>query len=253
MIKKKITINLENCLLTKQSQPSLMEIEHEKHTKGYLLGIKSCLFKVPKIHRYNRMKGILVMDYFPNIQKFNKIKNPSQELIVRIAKSLSFIHDNMILKKKMSIKEVYKIGSKFNSYIHGDFNGDNVCVDKLNNDIVILDWQSPSRFDKPFNYHDRLFDVFWFATFNLWKLNKVNLNFLKLINNSILFIQSYINFSKEKININYVLTYGDNFYRASLINQKKKKRLKIKEILIFNYSKLLNILFFKFLKRIKKK
>ena len=65
---KSIRLDIINRQVVKQSDPSLMKIEYEKHTKAYELGIKSNLFKVPEIYNYDSQKGIIIMEYFPNIQ-----------------------------------------------------------------------------------------------------------------------------------------------------------------------------------------
>ena len=46
-----------------------------------------------------------------------------------------------MLKNKITSSLISKFGQKNKSFIHGDFNGHNVCIDKFVN-IVILDWQT---------------------------------------------------------------------------------------------------------------
>ena len=47
---KSIHLETKDCQMIKQSDPLLMKIEFEKLTQAYELGIRSNLFKVPKIY-----------------------------------------------------------------------------------------------------------------------------------------------------------------------------------------------------------
>lgn len=246
---KNIFLDTKGCQIIKKSEPSLMKIEYEKHRKAYELGLKSNLFKVPKIFDYDSQKGIIKMEYFPNIQSYDSISSPSEELVIKIAHSLSYIHDNLVLKDQITSPLLSELGSKYKAFIHGDFNGRNVCVDNLSGDIVILDWQTASFYGGKATYECRLFDLLWFATYSLRQPKKKDLNFFRTIRISKLFIKSYMKVSKLQIDTAYLYNYANSYIQKNLINRKKIKKLTFKESLLFKYNVFLNFIFLKQLKK----
>ncbi len=251
-IDKSVSLDTKGCQIIKQSDPSLMIIEYEKHREAYALGIKSNLFKVPKIYDYDAQKGIVKMEYFPNIQRYDSISNPSDELVIKIASSLSFIHDNLVLADKITSPLISELGSKYKAFIHGDFNGHNVCVDKVNGDIVILDWQTASFCGGKATYESRLFDLVWFATYSLRQPKKKDLNFFRTIRISKLFIESYMKVTKEEIDKTYFYNYVNSFIQRQLKYRSKVTKPTIKERLCFKYNIFLNLIFLNQLKKIYK-
>ncbi|MDC3203874.1 hypothetical protein OA978_00405 [Candidatus Pelagibacter sp.] len=249
-IDKSIRLNITDRQVVKQSDPSLMKIEYEKHAKAYELGIKSNLFKVPKIYDYDSQKGIIIMEYFPNIQRYDSISKPSDEIVIKIAECLSFIHDNLTLTNKINSSLINELGTKYKSFIHGDFNGQNVCIDKLDGKIIILDWQTAPLYGGKATYESRLFDLMWFATYSLRVPRKKDLNFLRTIKLSKLFIKSYLKTTKEEIDKNYFYNYANSFILKQLKYKKKISTFKIKESLFLRYSIFLNLIFLKQLKKI---
>ncbi len=249
-IGKSVCFNIKDCQVIKQSDPSLMQIEYEKHLKAYELGIKSNLFKVPKIYDYDKERGILKMEYFSNIQRFDTISNPSNELVTKIAQSLSYIHENLLLTNKISSSSINEFGIKYKTFIHGDFNGHNVCIDRQDGNIIILDWQTAPFHGGQATYESRLFDLIWFATYNLRVPKKKDLNFFKTIGLSKLFIKSYLEATKDEIDTTYLYNYAKNFILSQLQYKKKITKTKIKEKLFLKYSIFLNLLFLKQLKKI---
>ena len=249
---KNVFLDTKGCQIVKQSDPLLMKIEHEKHKKAYELGMQSNLFKVPKIYDYDSQNGIMKMEYFPNIQRYDSISSPSEELIIRIASSLSFIHDNLLLEKKITSPLISELGSEYKAFIHGDFNGHNVCVDKMSGDIVILDWQTASFYGGKATYESRLFDLVWFATYSLRQPKKKDLNFFRTIRISKLFIKSYMKVTKLEIDKTYFYDYVNSYVQRYLKLRIKVAKPSLKESLIFKYNIFLNLIFLKQLKKIYK-
>ena len=249
---KNVFLDTKGCQIIKQSDPSFMTIEYEKHKKAYELGLKSNLFKVPKIYDYDSHNGIMKMEYFPNIQRYDSISNPSEELIIKIASSLSFIHDNLLLKDKITSSQISGLGSKYKAFIHGDFNGQNVCIDKITGDIVILDWQTAYFYGGKATYESRLFDLVWFATYSLRQPKKKDLNFFKTIRISKLFIESYMKKTKLEIDKTYFYNYVNSYIQSYLKQKTKVTKLSLKESLVFKYNIFLNLIFLKQLRKIYK-
>lgn len=247
-INKSVYLDIKNHLIVKKTNPLSMKIEYKKHTTAYKLTLKCNLFKVPKIYYYDSRKGVINMEYFSSLQSFSSFKNPTNEMVIKIANSLSYIHENLILKKKINSTSINNIGIKYKTFIHGDFNGKNVCVDNKGN-IIILDWQTAKIFGGKATYQSRLFDVLWFATYSLRVPQKKDLNFLRTIRISKLFIDSYMNASKRKIDPSYFYNYTRVFILNYLKNKKKMKKNSIKEILAFKYSIFLNLFFLRSLKK----
>ena len=253
LVSKSIDIDIENQIVIKKSDPQLMSIEHEKYFKAHELGLKSNLFKVPKIYNYDKINGVMKLEYISELTRFDSIDDPSDQLIFKIANSLSYIHENLKLKNKITSEAINNIGYKYKSFIHGDFNGQNVCVNKLNGKIVILDWQTAKSYGGKSTYESRLFDVMWFATYSLRIPRKKDLNFFRTIRLSKFFIISYLKAHNEKIDKIYFLNYAINFILSQLRNKKNKLGYSIKKNISFIYSIFLCLIFIIQLRKIFKK
>ena len=99
-------------------------------------------------------------------------------------------------------------------------------------------------------YESRLFDLMWFATYSLRIPKKKDLNFFRTLRKSKLFIKSYIDSTKEEIDKNYFYEYAKSFISMHLKYKTKVTKASFVEKLCFNYSKFLNFIFLKQLKKI---
>jgi hypothetical protein len=242
------SIVIEDCRVIKQSDPALMKFEYEKHRKAYELGIESGLFKVPKIYDYK--KGVLTMEYFHNAQTFDSIKHPSKDLINKVARSLVFIHSNLILANDEIEYLPGNKKSKYEVFLHGDFNGANVCFDKIDGSIIILDWQTSYIYGGRATFDTLLFDVVCFATYSLWHPRMKNIYFLKTIKDASLFVESYIGDSSLDISMLDVYNYALLFFQKELDRRSNQNsNQSIKEKLYLTYAIFLNRFFLRLIKR----
>jgi hypothetical protein len=221
-------------IVVKTTSPELMRIEYEKHKRAYEIGKESGLFRVPEIYEYEPIKGRMTLEYMNDIEKFESIKSPSNELIYKIGKSLAIIHKNLSLPEEIIIQLPKEFVSCDEVFLHGDFNGANVCIDKKDGSIVILDWQMAPGYGGRATFGTRLFDLTWFATYNLIFIHKKDLNPNRAIEISNLFIKSYIDESNPCFSNLDLINYIQNYFQ--LISGSAKKSESIRHYLLKKYS-----------------
>lgn len=166
------TIRFGKNTATKTADPDLMRVEVEKTRRAYEISRNCGLFRVPEVLEYDEAKGMAVFERIHRIYPVRNVVNGSSQyksLIEQIGRSLAVIHRNLTLPYDMRIA----LPPEFNLpgtevFLHGDFNGINVCVAKCLPSIVILDWQMTSRHGGKATYGSRYFDVIWFVNYMLW-------------------------------------------------------------------------------------
>lgn len=153
----------------KTGRPDLLRIEVEKTVRAFKIGQDCGLFRVPKVLDYNEAKGVAVFERIERIQPFISRTNQCRSIIERIGRSLAIIHRTLSLPQEMVIPlppEFVLPGTDV--FLHGDFNGCNVCLHMCSHSIVILDWQMTSRHGGQATYGSRYFDLLWFVNYVLW-------------------------------------------------------------------------------------
>lgn len=155
--------------VTKTDRVDLMRVEVEKTRQAGLIGERTNLFRVPKILHYDEAKGVCVLERLSDLYPIVSIIYDDNAIVKRVAQSLAAIHDQLRLPMHM-VKPLpgelnYGASSVF---IHGDFNGQNVCIERRSGTIVVLDWQMTSRHGGEATYGCRYYDVVWFVNYLLW-------------------------------------------------------------------------------------
>ena len=163
------TIRFGENSVTKTAAPDLMRIEVEKTRRAFEIGRDCGLFRVPKVLDYDEVKGVAVFERIERIQPFISKINQWSSVIERIGRSLALIHRALSLPQEM----VISLPPKFDLpgtevFLHGDFNGYNVCLSTCLDSIVIFDWQMTSRHGGQATYGSRYFDLLWFVNYMLW-------------------------------------------------------------------------------------
>lgn len=158
--------------VTKTSEPRLMRIEVEKTRRAYEIGKNSGLFHVPEVLEYDEVNGVAVFKLIKHIHPVRSAMDGSlryKSLMEQIGRSLAVIHRKLTLPHGMTIT----LPSEFNLpgtevFLHGDFNGMNICVSPCLPPIVILDWQTTAVHGGQATYGSRYFDLIWFVNYMLW-------------------------------------------------------------------------------------
>ncbi len=163
------SIQFTQSTVIKSSSPKLMSIEVQKTLNAYDLARDSCLFRVPRIIEYDQDTGICIQERIHGLLPISAVIYQRPDLVLKIAHVLAVIHESLKLSQNMTIplpNELDSDGSKV--YIHGDFNGQNVCYAPQSNDIVVLDWQMTSRHGGLSTFGTRYFDLIWFINYCIW-------------------------------------------------------------------------------------
>jgi hypothetical protein len=166
------TIQFGNRTITKRTAPDLMKVEVEKARQGYEIGKECGLFRVPKVLDYDETKGIAVFERIEQIQPIHNVifkANQIKPILEMAGRSLAIIHQKLTLPRKMTIALPPEIDSpETKVFLHGDFNGYNVCFEKHSSKIIVLDWQTTVLHGGCATYGSRYFDLIWFVDYILW-------------------------------------------------------------------------------------
>jgi hypothetical protein len=184
----------------------LIEKEYEKTKIIYHLSKKTKFFSFPKpvnyeenkivIEKINRFKELRTYIFENNnifFQDVEKIK----KIMIKTGKALSFIHKNLLLKKKEKLD--WKIKEK-ECFLYGDFGISNILVKKEK--IYLIDPSFNSIQNKVFLYGTIYYDLSFFI-FQLTYLYPLkNYFFIKKQNTKLFveeFVKAYEKESREKI------------------------------------------------------
>jgi len=89
----------------------------------------------------------------------------SDSVLERIGQGLAEIHRSLTLPDDMrtALPPELSLEGETQVFLHGDFNGTNVCIDRSNQTIAVLDWQMTSVHGGTATYGTRYFDLTWFV------------------------------------------------------------------------------------------
>ncbi len=154
-------------IIKKQDELS-SQIEAEKSKQGYEIGIKTNLFRAPKVLNVHYDQGQIDFERINGlvtIREYVHDKHGLNELFDSVGRSLAFIHNELKLpdemKKNMPKEYLYSLGSK-GVFLHGDFNSINIQIVQETGELVILDWAMSHIFDHAATVGPLYFDLFYF-------------------------------------------------------------------------------------------
>ena len=155
----------------KTDDPRVLEIEDEKSIRAAAIGKATGMFYVPEVLQYDADQGILDTEWIDGLENLNGValrRDPKMgELCHRTGVALAAIHEQLRLPEKLKIRlpEIMPTSSYAEVFLHGDFTGDNVCYDRKNDRLVIVDWSSAPLFGGKATFGPRYFDLIWFGHF----------------------------------------------------------------------------------------
>jgi hypothetical protein len=130
------------------------------------------LFRVPEVLDYDDAKGVAVFERIERIQPMQNIILKAKQvkpLMETLGCSLAIIHRRLTLPREMTISlppEFDLPGTEV--FLHGDFNGCNVCFETRTYRLVVLDWQMTDLYGGQATYGSRYFDIIWFVNYMIW-------------------------------------------------------------------------------------
>jgi phosphotransferase family enzyme len=143
--------------------------------------------------------------------------NEYRSLMSRIGHSLAVIHRDLVLPDEMIIAVQPEFALRGTEvFLHGDFNGANVCVTPDSSTIVILDWQMTGRHGGRATYGSRYFDIIWFINYMLWTPTTRLLLSDPVTPAAKLFIQSYFQEAGTPFAPDMFVPYAKRFFEMRL-------------------------------------
>lgn len=166
------SIQFEKYTVTKSAEPDLMRIEVEKTRRAFQISRDCGLFRVPEVLDHDDAKGVAVFERIERIQPIQNVIFRTKQvkpLMETLGCALAIIHRRLTLPYEMTISlppEFDLPGSEV--FLHGDFNGYNVCFEPQSSMIVVLDWQMTAIHGGHATYGTRFFDIIWFINCMIW-------------------------------------------------------------------------------------
>ena len=151
----------------KRDVPERMLVEAEKTRRAAALGDASGLFRVPLVLGQDETAGTATFERLPGLVPVERelaFGKNWLELAGRIGRCLAVVHRGLELPGSMKAPLPGDLESSDGPavFLHGDFNGTNVCLSPLG-EICILDWQMTSVHGAYATHGTAYFDVVWFV------------------------------------------------------------------------------------------
>ena len=199
--------------VAKRADPHLMRVEYEKTNAAITIAETTNLFKVPRILEYNEGVGEIVFEKIDGLQPYSKSLDYAATHIQKIARALAFIHQNLQLPSSFHSDIPAQIAfPEDTSYLHGDFNADNVCIQSGTGDLYIIDWQITSRFGRCETYGTRYFDLVWFVNYLLWAPSLRHLLARRIVRHCLIFWSTYLAEAKLQDGFARSRLYAQSFF-----------------------------------------
>jgi len=222
-------IQLGKNTVTKIAAPALMRVEVEKNRRAFEIGRDCGLFRVPDICDYDEARGVVVFERIHQIRAVRNVMNgpgTHKSLIERIGRSLAVIHQNLALPDDMTVglpPEFNLPGTEV--FLHGDFNGCNVCCETFSQSIVILDWQMTGCHGGQATYGSKYFDLLWFINYMLWTPTLHYLVCDPVTPAAKLFLDSYFEEANIRCDANMLMLYAKAFFDTRIpLNRRHASR-----------------------------
>lgn len=160
-----------NDIVRKTGEPDMLAIEAAKASKAFDIGKDCGLFYVPKIANFDAKAGVIEFERLNGLVTLLDMAACKDhrlfEQLKKAGQALAAIHEKMILPEAMKheLPAEWMACPGDNVFIHGDFAGFNLCFEKSNGRLVILDWSSAPLLENVATYGSRFFDIIWFVIF----------------------------------------------------------------------------------------
>ena len=162
-------MELIGSIARKTGDAALLRVEAEKTRLGSVIGTTSRTFRVPQIIELNETGGILDFERIPSLTTLTEMLIKNEFDIAdgahRLGRALAHIHLELDLDPSMHIPLPSEWGgqSESNVALHGDFTANNICVDRSDGALIIVDWSSAPLVGRSATVGPACFDVSWFV------------------------------------------------------------------------------------------
>lgn len=218
----------------KCGQKDSIEVESLKMTLAHEIAERSMLFRVPQV--ISTGERCIETSYLPGLVPFRRsLSDRDKRLLIanKAGAALAAIHANLKLPDawKHELPEGLRGECSDSVYIHGDFSGENVCVDQDGN-IVILDWSMTPRFGGKSTYGTRYFDVCWFLC-NLFRRPVYEYAFLGSLSSlASAFLQGYEAHAGMAYSPVSLVQYHRRFFEFRIMNRSSEELFPPKRLLL---------------------
>src|SRR5690349_4972496 len=127
----------------KHGDPAALALEAEKTSLAAAIGAETGLFRVPAVVDFDAANGVLDTVQIKGLTTFVELisarRTDLPELFERVGIALGAVHARLILPPHLKTPLTYSpdgSGVGDDVFVHGDFNGANVCYDSRSDEIV---------------------------------------------------------------------------------------------------------------------
>jgi hypothetical protein len=162
------SVEIRAGLVYKHGPPKGLEMEAFRTCLAAALGESSGLFSVPRVVLSDPAGGTLVTQFVPNLMNLHEIalKDADQEEVFRAAgMALATVHRELQLptERILALPDYLRSAPEDEVALHGDFCWSNVCWERSQRKIVLLDWATAPLLGRVATYGCRYFDLLWFS------------------------------------------------------------------------------------------
>lgn len=230
------SLDIRDDVVVKIGAPALMRVEAAKTIGGYKVAESCGLFRVPKVLDYDDATGTLTLERLHNIEPLMPaiaFMKGGESILERIGRSLAAIHRDLTLPDdmKVGLPPELTLPGETQAFFHGDFNGSNVCIDKQDQTIVVLDWQMTWMHGETATYGTRYFDLTWFVNYLFCRPLHRYLFARPVASDARLFLESYFDASEINCPLPELHEYMKGFFEDKLARRRRKCPL-VKRLLL---------------------
>jgi len=221
-------LRIEGKTVIKSGNPRLIRVEVEKTLRGRRIGLETGLFRVPELLDYDESRGVAVFERLFGIESLINTARWGREyeaLAERIGASLAAIHGGLSLPADMIVPVPEDFGAEGNDvFLHGDYGVKNICLDRADSSLVILDWQFTDAHGGEASYGSRYFDVIWFVNNLLWVPTTSHLFRDPVGPVARRFVESYFRAADLPYDAEGISRYAEHFFEIKKPERRKMSR-----------------------------
>ncbi|MEJ2702602.1 MAG: hypothetical protein P8Z79_09190 [Sedimentisphaerales bacterium] len=154
----------------KTGNPSLLEVEAAKASRGIEIGQNSGLFAAPRVNDFDAGAGVLEFERLSGLATLLDLAIRKDQRLRRLLKkagqALAVVHKELVLPEGMKheLPTEWMAPAGENVFIHGDFACINVCFHEPSDGLVILDWSAAPLVGRIPTFGSRYFDILLFVS-----------------------------------------------------------------------------------------
>lgn len=158
-------IQIKKDSIIKTVDPVELHIEIEKTRRAYAIGSESGLFRVPRVLDIDEDAYRIIYERLSLRPVSTLSWGERGRIVKKLGRALAVVHSQLTLPEYMCISLPEPLALPLDEvFFHGDLSVDNVCVNTMNSELILIDWQMTRHYGGRATFGTRYFDLFWFIT-----------------------------------------------------------------------------------------